>query len=115
MLTGKLQLRPGMTVAVIEPPDGFSLDAAAGDVDSAEAVVVFVTSAAQLEARRETLQDAAARGALTWLAYPKAGQLSTDLNRDRIREGLQASGLDTVRQIAIDDLWSALRLRSAAA
>ena len=39
------------------------------------------------------------------------GQLGTDLNRDRIRESIV--GLDTVRQVAIDNVWSALRLKPA--
>jgi hypothetical protein len=50
---------------------------------------------------------------LTWVAYPKAGQLGTDLNRDKLAALLKADGVRPVRQIAIDDVWSALRLRPA--
>jgi hypothetical protein len=44
---------------------------------------------------------------------PKAGKLGTDLNRDRVRERVAEHGLATVRQVALDDVWSALRLKSA--
>jgi len=70
------------------------------------------SAAHDVDSRRQTLRDAAHRGALAWVAYPKAGQLGTDLNRDRVRDELQTSALDTVRQIAVNDVWSALRLRS---
>ncbi|MBW3554321.1 MAG: hypothetical protein KY466_12455 [Gemmatimonadetes bacterium] len=48
---------------------------------------------------------------LAWIAYPKAGQLRTDLNRDVRAAG--AHGLKGLRQIAIDEVWSALRFRPA--
>jgi hypothetical protein len=35
----------------------------------------------------------------------------TDLNRDTLSGGLAGMGFDTVRQIAIDEDWSALRFR----
>ena len=35
--------------------------------------------------------------------------LAGNLNRDRVAE----HGLDAVRQVALDDVWSALRLKSA--
>ena len=41
------------------------------------------------------------------------GQLGTDLNRDRLVAALADQGVRSVRQISIDDTWSALRFRSA--
>ncbi len=55
----------------------------------------------------------ARRDALTWVAYPKAGKLGTDLNRDVLAELVKARGVQPVRQVALDDIWSALRLRPA--
>ena len=44
--------------------------------------------------------------------YPKlTSDLAGDLNRDAIRKWAPSQGLDTVSQIAIDDDWSALRLK----
>jgi len=48
---------------------------------------------------------------LAWIAYPKAGQLGTDLNRDILWRHLLKRRIRGVRQIAIDDVWSALRFR----
>jgi hypothetical protein len=48
---------------------------------------------------------------LTWVAYPKARQLGTDLSRDLLVAHLSSRGIQPVRQIAIDDTWSALRFR----
>ena len=46
-----------------------------------------------------------------WIAYPKAGELGTDLNRDILWRHLLKRRIQGVRQIAIDDVWSALRFR----
>jgi hypothetical protein len=56
-----------------------------------------------------------AEGGALWVAYPKAGQLGTDLNRDSLARVLQAAGLEPVAQIAVDDVWSALRFKRDAA
>ena len=81
--------------------------------DAANAILVFAKNRAELEQRIDLLREAAQRGALTWLAYPKARQLETDLNRDIIRDLALDRGLDLVRQVSIDDIWSALRLKPA--
>ncbi|MEV6740775.1 hypothetical protein AB0N14_29045 [Streptomyces sp. NPDC051104] len=44
-------------------------------------------------------------------AVPKGGKLGTDLNRDTLAAALYEGGVRPVRQIAIDDTWSALRFR----
>ena len=48
-----------------------------------------------------------------WFAYPKgtSKRYKSDLNRDSLREALAHLGLRAVRQIAIDEDWSALRFR----
>jgi phage-related baseplate assembly protein len=114
----KLQLRAGQGVAVIGLPDGVELElpdgvSAVDDPASADAVVSFLTTSAELADAGQPVLDAARRDALAWLAYPKGGQLGTDLNRDVLREGLEAEGVQPVRQVAIDVTWSALRLRPA--
>jgi hypothetical protein len=48
---------------------------------------------------------------VAWLAYPKAKQLQTDLNRDIIRDLAQDRGLDPVRRVSIDEVWSGLRVK----
>ena len=61
----------------------------------------------------EVLSLPARRDKLAWIAYPKAGKLGTDLNRDLLSAALAGEGVQPVRQVAIDEVWSALRFRPA--
>jgi phage-related baseplate assembly protein len=109
----KLQIKPGQSVAVLGKPDDVQLDVEAGaDTASADSVLVFVTTSGDLlGAHAQAALAAAQRDALAWVAYPKGGKLGTDLNRDRLAAALSERGVRPVRQIAIDDTWSALRFR----
>ena len=52
--------------------------------------------------------------ALAWIAYPKGSSgVRTDVNRDKLWAALKSSGWRPFRQIALDDIWSALRFRPA--
>ena len=73
----------------------------------------FVTDRAVLENQRAKIAKAASQDRLTWVAYPKSGQLGTDLNRDSLVSLLEKSTIQPVRQIALDAVWSALRFRPA--
>ena len=61
----------------------------------------------------EPVIDAARRDTLAWVAYPKAGRLGTDLDRDSLAAVMGDHGIRAVRQVAIDDVSSALRFRPA--
>ena len=51
---------------------------------------------------------------LLWVAYPKgASGVKTDVNRDRLWQALEPTGWRPVRQVALDDTWSAMRFRPA--
>jgi hypothetical protein len=70
---------------------------------------VFADSAADL---RQIL--AAHAGGLTapatfWVVYPKANR--ADVNRDSLWPILAEHGMRPISQIAVDDVWSALRFR----
>lgn len=111
-----MQLKPGQAVMVLRKPADVDLDIDPGDlVDdsaSADAALVFVTSTEDLATSDlEAVLDLARRDGLTWVAYPKAGQLGTDLNRDSLAARLSQQGVRPVRQISVDDVWSALRFR----
>lgn len=117
-LSEKLQIKEGQSVSVLYAPTGMQIDlpektrkpsnAAAADV-----VIVFATNQEELGKRADPFVVAARRDALAWIAYPKAGQLDTDLNRDSLWQLLESRGIRPVRQVAIDDVWSALRFRPA--
>ncbi|MFL5830490.1 MAG: hypothetical protein ACJ76X_11285 [Solirubrobacteraceae bacterium] len=112
----KLQIKPGATVATVGQPPEVDLEVPGAnpviaDPSGADAVVVFAANRAELDQRRGPLRQAARRDALAWLAYPKAGQLGTDLNRESVAAALAGDAIRPVRQISIDDVWSALRFR----
>ena len=110
-LLAKLQIKPDMRLVVLDVPVGVEL-AGAGEPETADAVLAFVTSSSDLSGpAAEAALAAARRDAVAWLAYPKAKQLGTDLNRDSLAAMAIEQGVRPVRQIAIDDTWSALRFR----
>ncbi len=115
-LASKLQLKPGHAVALLHVPRDLTIELPAGSTattspHTADAVVVFVQDTTELEERAGPALQAARRDALAWIAYPKAGKLGTDLNRDRLWQHLEGRGVRPVRQVAVDDTWSALRFR----
>lgn len=115
-LAKKLNLKPGTKLRVIGKPKGVDLGdvvvaAATAKGKDTEAVLLFAQTAAEVEAKAEPVVDAAKADRVSWVAYPKAGQLGTDLNRDRLREQMLLKGVDAVRQVALDEVWSALRFR----
>jgi phage-related baseplate assembly protein len=116
-LAGKLQLKPGQSVSVVNAPADAALELAdhpiADRVDDADAVIVYCTNQAELGQLRDTVVAPARRDELTWVAYPKARRLGTDLTRDVLAELVREHGVQPVRQVSLDEVWSALRLRPA--
>ena len=114
-VAAKLQIRPDTRVAILHAPDGDEIALPEGCTPAApaeaDAVVVFATTSAELETRMGPALEAAKADRLAWIAYPKAGKLGTDLSRDRLRDLVLARGAAAVRQVAIDEVWSALRFR----
>ncbi len=113
----KLQIKDGQRVLVANKPSDVDLglppDVATEDAGAADAVVAFVTHGAELDDLAAAAIDAGRRDELAWVAYPKAGKLDTDLNRDSLNSAMNEKGLQAVRQVAIDEVWSALRFRPA--
>lgn len=49
---------------------------------------------------------------LLWIAYPKgSSQIKTDVNRDTLWKTIEPTGWRPVRQIVLDEVWSAMRFR----
>lgn len=110
----KLNLKDAQKIRVVNAPKGLALDLPTTKAASADAVLVFVKDEAELSAQAGPALEAARADRLSWIAYPKAGQLGTDLNRDIVWKLLEGKGVKPVRQVAIDDVWSALRFRPGA-
>jgi hypothetical protein len=116
-LAKKLQIKPGTLVAVLAAPAGGPDLAADGGLQltgspaQAGAVIAFARERADLAAAGAAI-EAARQDRLAWIAYPKAGQLGTDLNRDSLAQAVcDLGGLRPVRQVALNEVWSALRFR----
>ena len=116
-VTAKLQIKPGQRVAVLAACDVPAVTTADAnppdDPGAADAVVAFARNKAELGTVAVPAVEAARQDRLAWVAYPKAGKLGTDLNRDVLAALLAGQGVQPVRQVAIDETWSALRFRPA--
>jgi hypothetical protein len=111
VLDSKLQLKAGESLYVSGHFKRIDVKASAATEAKANAIFFSIPNMKEFVNVAPRLKSAAASGKTVWIAYPKAGQLGTDLNRDILHVHAKKLGLQTVRQIAIDDVWSALRLK----
>lgn len=110
-LAKKLNLKEGMKLRVLGKPRDVELDDVTTTTSSKEGVLVFVKTLAEVDSKCAPLVEAAKQDRIAWVAYPKAGQLDTDLNRDILWKHLERQGIEGVRQIALDSVWSVMRFR----
>jgi hypothetical protein len=112
----RLQVKGDRTLAVIgasAPVDRkIGASKSRSDIGQADVVLLFAPDRAQLDKTLPATLKKLSSEAIFWLAYPKlTSKLAADLSRDVIHALAPKHGLDTVSQIAIDDDWSALRLK----
>jgi hypothetical protein len=111
-LAKKLNLKDGMKTRVVGKPAGVDLDDVVTTTSAkADGLLVFVKNLAEVDAKCAPLIEAAKADRIAWVAYPKAGQLDTDLNRDILWRHLEKQGIQGVRQVALDSVWSVMRFR----
>jgi hypothetical protein len=85
---------------------------ARADLAKADVVLLFAPNRAGFDTKLPGVLKQMPPAAILWVAYPKlSSKLAADLSRDIIHALAPDHGLDTVSQIAIDDDWSALRLK----
>jgi hypothetical protein len=117
----RLGLKAGKTLAVRQQPDDVAALIGAmpsgAKLVTAESkpcalILMFAKDMAALAKGLPGSKRQLEPGGALWVAYIKGtSPKKTDINRDNIREYVATVGLDTVSQIAIDDDWSALRLK----
>jgi len=75
--------------------------------------LAFVTRKSEVDALAAPVDKHAKGDAMVWFAYPKgtSKKYKCDFNRDNGWDKLNALGWETVRAVAIDEDWSALRFR----
>ncbi len=78
-------------------------------------VIAFATTLAAVEQLARDVAPRLEGDAILWCAYPKgtSKRYTCEFNRDTGWASLGAAGLEPVRQVAIDEDWSALRFRRA--
>jgi hypothetical protein len=116
----KLGLKPGLSVAVLNPPGAYEqlVDGVPQGVTFKKAlrrpvdvVHVFVTREAELTRRIHALRNAIAPNGAIWVSWPKrSSKRETDVTEDVIRRIALANGLVDVKVCAVDDTWSGLKL-----
>lgn len=116
-LPKKLQLKAGQSLMLVNPPAGYENYLATEGIviaEKSDAVLIFTNSLAEVEKIVPPAFESVFEDALVWVAYPKGSSgVKIDVNRDRLWDALKRTGWRPVRQIALDDTWSALRFRPA--
>ena len=119
----KLNLKLQREIVVIDAPVSFEPEletlkdvVVIRDVKQAKAVhfaITFATKQAEVDTLSKALAANAEGDALLWFAYPKgtSNKYQCEFNRDTGWDVLRSAGFDTVRAVAIDEDWSALRFR----
>lgn len=74
--------------------------------------LVFALNGNQLNTILKEVLPALHNESKLWISYPKSSsKIVCDLNRDCSWDMLKENGYETVRQVAIDNVWSALRFK----
>jgi len=115
----KLQMKAGMAVLVMRPPRDFVLGPIPDDTQITDSgkgpfdlVLAFVASRLDIEHVAPEATKRLREGGIVWMCYPKkSSQVETDVTRDHGWETLSAAGWFPVTQIALDEVWSALRFK----
>ena len=125
-LFAKLNLGAHAAIHVLGAPPGFlalakalpgvRVKATLGASATTAFAIAFASTQAALDTVSRQLVKAARDDAILWVAYPKgtSKRYTCEFNRDSGWDVLAAAGYETVRQVAIDEDWSALRFRKSA-
>ena len=77
--------------------------------EQAATALVFADDAGSLRDILAAHKDRLARSNTLWVAYPKANR--ADINRDSLWPILSEYGMRPIGQVAVDEVWSAMRFR----
>lgn len=113
-LVKKLHYKQGLA-KVINAPEGFRLgiESLEDTQENIDFVLLFVHSSAEAEEWLPKVMQLINEESLFWIAYPKqSSKVKTDINRDILAGIVQNNtSYRAVSIAAIDDKWSALRVR----
>lgn len=119
----KLNLKHQAEILVLNAPRSFegeliqlgkvTVHESTEQMDTINFALVFVISKNELDAEIKSLLKKVKDDVTLWFAYPKSTskKYQSEINRDNGWSTLGDAGFEGVRQIAIDEDWSALRFR----
>ncbi|PYZ92297.1 hypothetical protein CR194_15790 [Salipaludibacillus keqinensis] len=120
----KMQYKEFKKVAVLNPPEEFqetlnelkkvtNVHEKPDPISKYEFVLIFVKSDEDLDKQANFIRDGLVEDGMLWFAYPKKSskKYKVNIHRDKGWQAIQELGFEGVRQVAIDDDWSALRFR----
>ena len=119
----KLNLKDHQEILILHAPESFLPELARlpvltihhhiESVPEIGFLLAFVTRKSEVDALGPKIAARAKGDATIWFAYPKGAskKYTCDFNRDTGWDALKAAGFDTVRSVAIDEDWTALRFR----
>lgn len=118
-LLKKLQIKSGFKVRIVNAPENFPsiISDIPSDIEFSfdskivfDALLIFAISKADLIAALK--QEIIGIKTISWIFYPKAkSKLANDLNLMQNWEDLKAFNLTPCGSAAIDDTWTALRIK----
>jgi hypothetical protein len=121
-LVQKLAVKEDSHIYIVNAPPGYKGKLGAlprnarlvtAPTKAVDVIQVFVASRKELEAHLPKLKLLLAPYGTLWVTYPKGtSKTKTDINRDSIRAYARSLGLETVAIFAVDEEWSALRLKT---
>ena len=126
-LAQKVRILEGSRVALLNAPDGYArtleplpggaevTNVTAAANEQYDVTLLFASDHAELERLAPAAIAATRAGGVLWVAWPKGGAKAKGaLTRDTLWPVMAALGWGPVSNVALDETWSALRLRPEA-
>jgi hypothetical protein len=111
----KLQYKGQSPALVLNVPAGLELIKDAGEsIEGKYAfILAFARTLEELKGMAKGLTEAIEGEGYLWICYPKgtSKKYKSDINRNTLLAAFGPYGFEGVTQIAVDDDWSALRVR----
>ncbi len=118
----KLNYKDQQVVHVLQAPESFNAELPALEgkatverhaIGEIHFAIGFVQLREKLDEMVHEVAPKLAGDAVFWMAYPKgkSKNYTCDFNRDTGWEAMGNYGLEPIRQVSIDDDWSAIRFR----
>ncbi len=120
----KLNLKENQLITVLNAPDSFQRELKAmkayspveefSATEYSDFIMVFVYNKKELDTYIKKILPCLKGDAILWFCYPKktSKKYTSDIHRDTGWEKLADFNYRSVRQVAIDEDWSALRFRN---